>query len=162
MKKYRLTELNKNPRAGLIIAGDFNAPGINWNNLTVQPEAYNKGMCQRLIDLFGSFELTQLVHEPTRHKAILDLFCTNKPGLVKHTSVIPGISDHDGVIIVDTNIKATTSKKPRRKITLWKKANWDQLKDEAYRFCDRFLRSCGTRSVQQNWDLFTSKMNEWK
>ena len=70
------TELNKNPRAGLIIAGDFNAPGINWNNLTVQTEAYNKGMCQRLIDLFGSFELTQIFDEPTRHKAILDLFCT--------------------------------------------------------------------------------------
>ena len=59
-------------------------------------------MCQRLIDLFGSFELTQIFDEPTRHKAILDLFCTNKPGLAKHTSVIPGKSDHDGVIIVDT------------------------------------------------------------
>ena len=52
------TELNKNPRAGLFIVGDFNATGINSNNLTVQPEAYNKDMCQRLMDLFGSFELT--------------------------------------------------------------------------------------------------------
>ena len=92
--------------------------------------------CHRLIDIPGSFELTQLVQEPTRHKAILDLFCTNKPGLVKNTSIIPGISDNNGVITVDTNIKATTSKKLRRRITLWNKANWDQLKDDAIIFCE--------------------------
>ena len=48
----------------------------------------------------------------------------------------------------------------RKKRRVYKKANLDELKDEAYRFYDRFLRSGGTRSVQQNWDLFTSKMNE--
>ena len=30
-------ELNKNHRAGLIVAGDFNAPGINWKKLSLHP-----------------------------------------------------------------------------------------------------------------------------
>ena len=55
----------------------LNAPGINWKELSLHPEAYNKGMRQRLIDILDSFELTQLIQEPTRHKAVLDLFCTN-------------------------------------------------------------------------------------
>ena len=66
-------DINKNPRAGLIVAGDFNAPGIDWENITVSANAPNKGMCQRLLNILGSFELTQFVKEPTRHKAILDL-----------------------------------------------------------------------------------------
>ena len=61
--------------------------------------------------------------QPTRHKSILDLFCTNKPGLIKDVTLIPGFSDHDGVVIVDTFIKAEINKKPRLSILLWSKAN---------------------------------------
>ena len=79
-------EINKNPRAGLVIAGDFNAPGIDWEKKTVKQNSNLKGMCQRLLDILSSFELKQLVLEPTRLKSILDLFCTNKPGLVKNVT----------------------------------------------------------------------------
>ena len=156
------TELDKDPRAGLIVAGDFNAPGIDWESLTVNSKAPNKGMCQRLLSMLGTYELTQFVQEPTRHKAILDLFCFNKPGLVKHVSLIPGISDHDGVIIVDTAIKAAFNKKPKRIITMWSKADWNHLKKEAASFCTEFLNTCGTRNVQENWEILCTHMKTWK
>ena len=43
--------------------------------------------------------LSQLVHSPTRLNNILDLFITNLPALTKSVDVIPGISDHDIVLI---------------------------------------------------------------
>ena len=49
----------------------------------------------------------------------LRLVLTDKPGLVKNVSIIPGISDHDGAIIVDTTLKAILNRKPR-------KANWEK------------------------------------
>ena len=68
----------------MIIAGDFNATGIDWKNLLTESSWSNKGMCNRLINILGSHQLSQLVHEPTRQKSILDLFCINKPSLIKN------------------------------------------------------------------------------
>ena len=76
--------LDKNPRTCLIVAGDFNAPGIDWPQLAVKQEGPNKEMCNRLIDILATSQLKQLVEVPTRQKAILDLFCINKPGLIKN------------------------------------------------------------------------------
>ena len=149
------TLVDKNPRACLIVGGDFNAPGIDWTTNTVKPEGPLKGMCSRLIDILALNQLQQMVHEATRLKSILDLFCTNKPGLVKNVSVIPGISDHDWVIIVDTALKATINKKPKRRIPLWNKANWDKIKSEALKFSAQFVKTAHTRSVQENWKEFT-------
>ena len=155
------TEVNKNPRAGLVIAGDFNAPGIDWETNTVKQDGLNKTMCQRLLDLLGTFELKQLVHKPTRLNSILDLFCTNKPGLVKNVSLVPGISDHDGVVIVDTCLKAVINKKTQRCLYMWSKADWDTLKNEASTFCKDFLSSFETRTVEDNWQVFTKRMNDF-
>ena len=85
-------------------------------------------MCRRLIDILGLGHLKQLVLQQTRHKSILDLFCTNKPGLIKYVILIPGFSDHDGVVIVDTFIKAEINSKPQHSIPLWSKVNWDDFK----------------------------------
>ena len=142
--------LDKNPRTCLIVAGDFNAPGIDWPQLAVKQEGPNKEMCNRLIDILATSQLKQLVEVPTRQKAILDLFCVNKPGLIKNVSVIPGISDHDGAVIVDTSLKATINKKPRRKIPLWSKANWQELKAKTVVFSNKYLDECTTRTVQEN------------
>ena len=114
---------DSNPRTCIAMAGDFNAPGIDWESSTVKPDAPLRGMCQRLIDMLHQFHLSQLVTEPTRHKATLDLFCTNKPGLIKNISLVPGISDHNGVVVVDTLLRAEINKKPRRPIPLLSKGN---------------------------------------
>ena len=103
-------------------------------------------------------ELKQLVLEPTRLNSILDLFCTTKPGLIKNVSLIPGISDHDGVIIVDTLLKAVINKKATRRIPVWTKADWDAMKKEASSFCETFLQSYSNRSVEENWQMFKGKM----
>ena len=155
-------QLIKNPKASLVIGGDFNAPGIDWNNLTILPDCPRKGMCRRLVDILGLGNLKQLVLQPTRLKSILDLFCTNKPGLIKEVSLIPGFSDHDGIVIVDTFIKAEINSKPRHRIPLWSKADWDQIKKIAASFRDSYLKSCSSKCVDENWAAFTEHIKAIK
>ena len=152
----------KNPRASLVIGGDFNAPGIDWNDLKILPDCPRKGMCGRLVDILGMGNLKQLVLQPTRLKSILDLFCTNKPGLIKDVTLIPGFSDHDGVVIVDTFIKAEINKKPRLSIPLWSKANWEHIKEVSTSFRDSFLNSCSSKDLEENWSLFTDHIKAVK
>ena len=48
--------------------------------------------------------LKQMQREPTRGQNLLDLFCCNKPSLVKSITSIPGISDHN-IVLADCKLK---------------------------------------------------------
>ena len=57
-----------NDRASLILGGDFNARDIDWNTHTVKPESTIKPVCEKVLSLFGDFNLDQFQREPTRGK----------------------------------------------------------------------------------------------
>ena len=89
---------------------------------------------------------------PTRQGALLDLFATNKPGLVCEISNIPGIStanDHD-IIVVDSDVKPQISKTPPRKVYKWHKADLDALRRDAALFRDRYMAGADDKSVIEN------------
>ena len=79
------------------------------------------------VALVTTFNLEQQQKLPTRADRVLDLFCTNKPGLTKSIHVIPGLSDHE-IVCVDCDLRARINKKPPRKIHLWSKADWAYMK----------------------------------
>lgn len=64
-----------------------------------------KGLGDVIPPTLEEHNLNQLQRIPTRLDAILDLYCTNKPGLLKSINTVPGFSDHD-LIVVDIMIKA--------------------------------------------------------
>ena len=99
-----LAQLNGTRQKHIIVCGDFNCPDIDWSKHCTNPVADQWEVQQQLLDLSTSHRLTQIVEEPTRQGNILDLCLTNNPSLIKGVSVIPGISDHDAVII-DSIIK---------------------------------------------------------
>ena len=78
----------------------------------------------------------------------------NNPSLVKAIDTIPGISDHDGIILVDMYLKAQINKKPQRSVPVWSTAYWEAMKIGTTDFCKEFLHSCEDRSVDANWKLF--------
>jgi hypothetical protein len=49
--------------------------------------------------------------------------------LVNKCKPLPGISDHD-IVLVDTNIRIDRIKQTKRKIYLWKSTNMDELRTE--------------------------------
>jgi len=75
---------------------------------------------------------------PTHADRVPDLFYTNKPGLTKSIHVIPGLSDHE-IVCVDCDLRAQVNKKPPRKIYLWSKADWANMKQAMVEFRDEFL-----------------------
>jgi len=155
---YDMTK--NNPKSCIIVAGDFNVGEIQWDTLSVNPSSNRKGLCNKIIELLGDNHLHQLQREPTRENATLDLFCTDKPGLVKSIQTIPGISDHDGIIMVDLSLKAQINKKTSRSIPLWAKANWDLLKEKASSLTSEFLIDCNSRDIYENWKLFEKYIKE--
>ena len=96
--------------------------------------------------------------EQTNSDAILDLFCTIKSSLVKVIDTIPGISDHDGVILVDMYLKAQINKKLQRRVPIWSKATWKAMKKDTTIFCAEFLDSSDNDSVEDCWDLFVTPL----
>lgn len=62
--------------------------------------------------------LTKLVTQPTRQNTTLDLFLCNDPSLIENDKVIPGLADHDAVL-VEGDISPIVNKQTPRKIYLF-------------------------------------------
>jgi len=74
--------------------GDFNHPDISWEDHTAR-QAQSRRFLQRINNNF----LMQVVEEPIRKGALLDLVLTNKEGLVEDVKAGGrlGCSDHEMV-----------------------------------------------------------------
>ena len=136
----------------LVLAGDFNLPDINWKDNSTKSKATNSALCNQLLLNTENENLTQIQEEPTRNENILDLYFTNRPGLVKNNQTIPGISDHN-IIIIDSDIKAKLNKAPPRKIFKYHKADWDKIRSEAT-LMNQELLSNPITDVNSAWNSF--------
>ena len=65
--------------------------------------------------------LEQMVTSPKRGQNILNLFFTTNPTLVNKTSILPGLSDHD-IVLVEVNSRPEIIKQVPRDIPLYKKS----------------------------------------
>jgi len=75
----------------LVLVGNFNLPDICWKYNTAE-----RKQSRRFLQCMEGNFLMQLVSEPTRGGALLDLLFTNREGLVGDVVVqgSPGLSDH--------------------------------------------------------------------
>ncbi len=140
-----------------LVAGDFNCPGINWENNSIAAGSPEMAGHEAVIEFQNDHQLTQVQHEPTRAKNCLDLFFTSNPSLVKSTNVVPGISDHD-IIVIDTDIRPTIAKSAPHTAYNYKRADWFGIKAETNEFAKTFAELAPTRSVEANWDAFKEHM----
>ena len=115
--------------ATIIIVGDFNFPGWDWNTKTLKPTNY-PALHHEFKDGIEELCLEVTVNEPTRGKNFLDLFLTNHPNLVPRTENIPGIADHDAVYL-ELQIHPPTRKQPKRQIPIYTDECIPQLKTAA-------------------------------
>ena len=136
----------------MCVAGDFNTGDIDWETNCVTQGSQHTTLCNKLLSVLSENGLDQVHREATREDLILDIFCTNKPGLVKSSHSIPGISDLHAVLM-DIGIKAQMNKKPARKITLWSIAHWDEIHKEAAEFKDPFIKIFSD-NVESNYVKF--------
>ena len=143
----------------IILAGDFNAPDINWENNTINKNPqYGVKLNQTLLDTANDNMLSQLQHTPTRGDNVLDIVFTTIPDQITNIDTVPGISDHDAVTVqLDTTVKYAR-KKPRT-VYLYRKGNMEGLKEDMEIFKDSFLQSNPLdRDVETNWTSFKDEL----
>ena len=107
--------------------------------------------------------LEQMVHFPTQEKNTLDLILTTLPGQFKNVHSPDELSDHD---IVSGTLKIFTHptpphpqiKKPRRKVFLYQKGDYESMIKDTLEFAKEkyFSGHSDTRTVKENFDLLTS------
>ena len=102
------------------LLGDFNLPKIDWQLLTPTPDCKHHTFYSNCLEAFSDCMLEQMVTSPTRGQNILDLFFTTNPTLVNKTSILPGLSDHD-IVLVEVNSRPEIIKQVPRDIPLYKK-----------------------------------------
>uniref|UniRef100_K7EXX2 Endonuclease/exonuclease/phosphatase domain-containing protein n=1 Tax=Pelodiscus sinensis TaxID=13735 RepID=K7EXX2_PELSI len=137
-----------------IIMGDFNYPHIDWIHVTSGREAEIKFL-NGLNDCF----LEQLVQEPTRGEAILDLVLSGVQDQVQEITVTGplGNSDHN---IITFNIPVV-GRTPQQSSTLafnFKKGNYTKMR----RLVKQKLKGTVTRakSLKAAWKLFKDTIIE--
>ena len=136
-----------NPKTSLILGGDFNVGGIDWETGLVPDDSPNRLLKEKLIEVISEAALQQMQREPTRGHNQLDIFCCNKPSLVKACISIPGIWDHS-IVLADCDLKTTINKKPPRKVYQWSKADWQLIKEQTVIFAKQFLALALTRTMK--------------
>ena len=122
----KLADLIRDPMIWL--SGDFNAPSINWQTLSIPPGSPYLSTQQLLLDIIQDHGLSQMVLEPTRSDNTLDLFFTSVPTLIEKIQIIPGLSDHD-VVVVQTKMRISATKQTNRRIPLYNKANCEAVRN---------------------------------
>ena len=101
--------------------------------------------------------LEQMVNFPTREKNTLNLILTTLPGQFKDVHSPDKLSDH--YIVLETlKIFIPQIKKPRRKVYLYQKGDYESMRKDTLEFAKEkyFNGHSDTRSVQENFDLLTS------
>jgi hypothetical protein len=142
----------------IIPVGDFNCPDIDWNNMAINPKAPEKEVQQKFIDLSTEFNLTQVHGTPTREDNLLDIVLTTNAALVKSSTNIPGLSDHD-IIITDAIIKPTYNKNKPQKRCLYSKANWDKIDNEITKICVEIDKMEKDQiDINTIWETFKRKL----
>ena len=140
------------------VLGDFNFKDIDWpDRLSKSGSTLSQSEGQILIDIMNDHGLEQMVHFPTREKNTLDLILTTLPGQFQDVHSPDKLSDHD---IVSGTLKMFIPpiKKPRRKVYLYQKGDYESMRKDTLQFAKEkyFNGHSDTRSVQENFDLLTS------
>lgn len=142
------------PRVPTIMAGDFNFPGIDWLNNQVDSSSSIKNECNNFLHLLGTFSLQQMVKEPTRGEAILDIVCTTHPDSIT-VNVLDEISDHK-LVQFNFDFISTFSKNSRQHkfIFDYSKANMSAINEFLNESLARDEHNFRSRTVEQNWIIF--------
>jgi hypothetical protein len=136
----------------LVILGDFNYPGINWDTLD------SDSLGRPFLDLVQDCFWHQLVTSPTRGDNILDLILTSDEEMVDNVLVIESLSNSDhNMIKFELFLEISTKEDKQIRYDL-NKGNYSQLNtimDEV-----NWGLELDGLDAEKMWDKFQKKMSD--
>ena len=144
------------------IGGDFNFPGYNWSQNHMKPNCSQPELTRAFLDVMADNGLSQVVTEATYYDNTLDLFFVSNPSIIHNTQVIPGISrDGHSAVYVELDISITRRPKKPRKVYCYKRADWENLKDQMEKECSSIMTTTSEHTpVDDILQLFTTSLNK--
>ena len=157
--KHLDESLQKIPRnnSHVWIAGDMNLPGIIWPSGSLKSDCPSPAQHELFMKILADHGLTQVIDKPTREENILDLVAGNNPTLLNRTEIIPGILDHD-VVFAELDITPQHHKQNKRKIPIYKKAEWNKIEEEMNEAHQEISDQSDSKDVDTLWEIFKSKL----
>ena len=135
----------------IVLVGDFNLTDICWDHNTAE-----KKQSRKFLEYMEDKFLIQLVSEPTREGALLDLLLVNREELVGEVKVGGrlGCSDHE---MIEFLILRETKRGVSKTATLdFRRANFDLFKRLINQIpWEAVLKEMG---VQEGWTYFKSEV----
>ena len=84
---------------------------------------------------------------------------TSCPESVLSCETSDGISDHDHILITRAKLRAHQNKKSPRTIPLYKKADWESIKQSIKTASEDFFSDFPSKkSVNENWNFFKKSL----
>ena len=111
-----------------------------------------------LLEMCGTYNLEQVVDKPTCGNKILDLFFTTNSTLIGSVEVMPALGDH-GCVKIQTLVFTRLARPIKRKIFLYSKGNFSDMKKELLDFSSVYISQFNRRSLQENWDILKNKLS---
>ena len=135
---YQIRNKHKgNNRPSVHVLGGFNFKDIAWpDRLNKSGSMLSQSEGQMLTDIMNDHGLEQLVHFPTRGENTLDLIVTSLPGIFQEIHSPDKLSDHD-VMSGTLRVYIPTKRKPRRKVYLYQKGEFESRRKDASDFLKR-------------------------
>ena len=119
--------LNELGNRNVVIMGDFNHPGIDWENLSASRDSSE--FFHTVMDNF----LHQHVKFPTRENNTLDLILTSDPNFVESVECIGKLGSSDHILLLAKVKIKNEDVENSQQIPDWKKANMDGIKESLNR-----------------------------
>ena len=142
------------------IGGDMNLPDIEWKTEQLATNQYTYSISYSFLDILAITGLQQIVDFPTRNNNDLDIVLTNRPCFVNQCVVIPGLCDRN-IVFVETSSCSLRHKPARRKILLWKHANFDYIRLKIYYWNKDFISSNTTFTpVEKLMTIITDSLSK--
>ena len=89
------------------------------------------------LDFLDDNALSQMEDFPIQGLNTLDIFITDRPGLLESCNVVDGISGHE-IVLVTSSITADLPPPTRRTIYLWSHTDFNLIRRTIQSFCQHF------------------------
>ena len=92
-----LQAITKNENNAILLGGDFNLDGWDWEKNVIKPNARYVAIHHLFEDIINNHGLKQIIDEPTRKNTVLHLLITNRQNEINRTEILPGIATGDDI-----------------------------------------------------------------
>lgn len=157
------TLVNRFPMDTIVLAGDFNYPDIEWPRVPAYGTPFYGASLstssREFVNIATALSLSQVVNQPTRGTAVLDLFFTTNPELVSAITYLEPLSDHIPINVV-LSIPILRRLPFKKTIFSYPRANIDAIHQYMSIFATTFFRGFQSRTVEENWRLVKGALIE--